>query len=402
MSPRDDGQSDGEAGTTNDEPAVAPDTAGDQEPNQVGELQPLNETEDLAEAEVLAEQPLHPDLAWLWTDPFPCVHGVLLNDYIERYSQLMGLINTTDGTAVRDHVEPAAYTLRVGNSVYADGQERRLAPGEVIEIPSNGLVYVSTKEELRIPYYMIARMNLRVKQVYRGLLLGTGPQVDPGFRGHLNCPIHNLTDTVKVLEQDERLATIDFIKTTPFGVGTIAARSEEELLSETVSGRDGVEMKKWKGVLRHVQLTGEKTITPMLPNGESVRSSLSDVSHRLEALEKGLNDQVKTRVEEVLGPFREEVRERVTTLRNWGGGLLAAALIAGVVTAFTIFFQLYAGAAAALVPSDSRLDKLSENIAALETQVAAAGTATDAPSPTGIHEARPTPIPTSAAPTPKG
>src|SRR2546425_2704993 len=38
-----------------------------------------------------------------------------------------------------------------------------------VEIPPNGLIYIRFLEEVNIPCYLIARFNLRVKQVYRGL-----------------------------------------------------------------------------------------------------------------------------------------------------------------------------------------------------------------------------------------
>ena len=200
-----------------------------------------------------------------------------------------------------------------------------------------------------------------------------------------------------MLEQDERLATIDFTKTTPFGMRPVASKNEAELLREPVLGRDGVEMIKWKSEVRHEPLTGDKTITPMLPRGERVRSSLSDISNRVAGLERGLDDRVRNRVEEVLVPFREEVRERLTTTRNFGIGSLVAAGIAVVV----IIFQLQQSAASALVPSDSRLDRLTQEIAVLETQIAAGGT-TDA---TATANAGPEPTTTirqtSTVPTPE-
>ena len=157
MSSRDDGPSLDKGATPNGEPAAVPDTVGaEQERNRSRAPQPLGEAEDTVENKIHAAEPLAHDDAWAWNDPFQDIHGVLLNDYIERYSQLMGLIKTTDDTSVRDHVEAAAYTLRVGSSIYTGGEERHLAPGEVIRIPSNGLVYVATKEELNLPYYLIA------------------------------------------------------------------------------------------------------------------------------------------------------------------------------------------------------------------------------------------------------
>jgi hypothetical protein len=80
----------------------------------------------------------------------------------------------------------------------------------------NSIVYVSTAESLNLPYYIAARFNLRVKWVYRGILLGTGPQVEPGFRGNLSCPLFNLTDRPVKISLSDEFATIDFERTTDF------------------------------------------------------------------------------------------------------------------------------------------------------------------------------------------
>jgi hypothetical protein len=83
----------------------------------------------------------------------------------------------------------------------------------------NSIVYVSTAESLNLPFYIVARFNLRVKWVYRGILLGTGPQVEPGFRGKLSCPLFNLTDRPVKINRGKEFATIDFERTTNFCVG---------------------------------------------------------------------------------------------------------------------------------------------------------------------------------------
>jgi hypothetical protein len=80
----------------------------------------------------------------------------------------------------------------------------------------NSIVYVSTHEKLDLPYYIAARFNLRVKWVYRGVLLGTGPQVEPGYVGFLSCPLYNLTDRPIRISYMQDYATIDFERTTDF------------------------------------------------------------------------------------------------------------------------------------------------------------------------------------------
>jgi deoxycytidine triphosphate deaminase len=154
-----------------------------------------------------------------WLDPDKdSPAGLLLSDRIKFYREKVNLIHPFD----EKFLEPASYTLHAGGEYLIHDESGKrisgvLGPGGKVIIPPNGLIYIRFLEEVNIPHYMIARFNLRVKQVYRGLLLGTGPQVDPGFRGHLGCPLHNFTNEEKTIEFFEKLVTIDFEKTTPLG-----------------------------------------------------------------------------------------------------------------------------------------------------------------------------------------
>ena len=85
----------------------------------------------------------------------------------------------------------------------------------LVLLPHQGAV-VKTHEIVNIPRFLIARWNLRVKWVYEGLLWTGGPQVDPGWRGQLYCPIYNLAERQIVIPHKERVFTMDFTRTTPF------------------------------------------------------------------------------------------------------------------------------------------------------------------------------------------
>ncbi len=60
---------------------------------------------------------------------------------------------------------------------------------------------------------MALRFNLRIKHVHRGILLGTGPIVDPGYNKEILIPLHNLTDSDYYISSDEGLIWIEFTKT---------------------------------------------------------------------------------------------------------------------------------------------------------------------------------------------
>lgn len=62
------------------------------------------------------------------------------------------------------------------------------------------------------------RWNIRTKWAYEGLIGVGGPQVDPGYRGRLMCPLWNLSNKdfrIKCGEHGEPIAVIDFVTTAP-------------------------------------------------------------------------------------------------------------------------------------------------------------------------------------------
>lgn len=150
---------------------------------------------------------------WKYEDKYPDDRGILLSDKIHELCQVGLLISK--GYCERN-LRPASYTLTIGDRyIDSDGKWRILSDNEDSFIfKRNSIVFVTTNEEFDIPFYVIARFNIRVTWVYDGVLLGTGPQVDPGFSGHLSCPLYNLTNLDIQIKRRERFATIDFEKTT--------------------------------------------------------------------------------------------------------------------------------------------------------------------------------------------
>jgi len=155
---------------------------------------------------------------WKYVDPDrdkPDRKGMLLSNQIIKFCE-KGLLVAEEFRPM--NLRPAAYTLRIGDK-YVDSNGKPGVLGEktpYFEMEPNSIVYVSTHEKLDLPYYIAARFNLRVKWVYKGILLGTGPQVEPGYRGYLSCPLYNLTDRPIRISYLEDFATIDFERTTDF------------------------------------------------------------------------------------------------------------------------------------------------------------------------------------------
>ncbi len=149
-----------------------------------------------------------------WRDPEEGVRGMLSADRIQYYARLVGMISPFN----EERLKPASYELTLGPRCQVEGRDRVLTPEKpTLLIPPNSIAFVSMGERLLLPHYIAARFNLRISLVYRGLLLGTGPQVDPGFQGVLSCPLHNISNNPIMIQLGEHVATIDFVKTTGIG-----------------------------------------------------------------------------------------------------------------------------------------------------------------------------------------
>lgn len=226
-------------------------------------------------------------------DGFPTVEiekeqregGLLLSDQI---AALCGPSTKMIEPFDRAMLRAASYRLRVGvefrkgNSIGiledADGKrELRLEPGEV--------VVVQTLETINLPRFIVARWNMKVDLVYKGLLWVGGPQVDPGWLGHLQCPIYNLSGEPVVLTLNEPFAIMDFQRTTPFRPEDCIAYQrppQKVTMAEYVYG---------------------DVRSPMA-------GAVAEVNRRVIAFEKSIERQFELLSKRVRDSRRDEIRER--------------------------------------------------------------------------------------------
>ena len=148
-------------------------------------------------------------------DDHPEKTGVLLSDEIEFYVNQGQLIDPFD----RKNLKPAAYELTVGDEAMLGGKPVRLSdcwPKNSLTIPAFEVAVIKTDETLNLPRFLIGRWNIRVAWAYKGLVWVGAPQVDPGYVGHLFCPIYNLSNKEVQIKKGEAIAVMDFVKTTKF------------------------------------------------------------------------------------------------------------------------------------------------------------------------------------------
>jgi len=114
-------------------------------------------------------------------------------------------------------LKPASYEVALlGRYIYWDGHGIKhddiIDSGDDFVLKANSIAFVTLEPMFRLPLYIALRFNLKITNVYQGLLLGTGPLVDPGFEGRLSIPLHNLTTNDYVLRGGEGLIWMEFTK----------------------------------------------------------------------------------------------------------------------------------------------------------------------------------------------
>ena len=163
---------------------------------------------------VAATGMIHPfriDMTEPSTNLKPGTYGVPLLGKFVYWEQAAG---SSDGSATRDG---ATYTKQVGE----------LGEKEELRLRANTITYVELEPFFRLPRYIAARYNLNIHDIYRGMLVGTGPLVDPGFEGRLYVPLHNLTSNEYTIVGGEPLVWMEFAKLSVASDGWRSANADE-------------------------------------------------------------------------------------------------------------------------------------------------------------------------------
>ena len=147
--------------------------------------------------------------------------GMLTSPHIAYCINKYDMIKNHDMSCLRS----ATYDMRIGGSVltWAKGEKIEFELGEIndinkniynkVELKPNSLTFVTTIEEFNLPKDIIARFNLKSKWVHEGLLLGTGPIVDPELKARLLIPLHNFSSQDITLNYGDEFISVEFTKT---------------------------------------------------------------------------------------------------------------------------------------------------------------------------------------------
>ena len=152
-------------------------------------------------------------------DPFPDIPPALLNSAdIHRYIKATDMIYPY----YKNERKSASYAVGIaGKCIYWDEngikQTTKLSSkkNKKFTLHPNSIAFVELEPKFKLPDYIAVRFNLKITNVYRGLLMGTGPLIDPGFEGKIFVPLHNLTNSTYEFKHGESIVWLEFTKTSP-------------------------------------------------------------------------------------------------------------------------------------------------------------------------------------------
>ena len=284
-------------------------------------------------------------------DPYEEIPPALLNaGHIASYAIACGMIEPFERDKL---VKPATYLVKVeGDCRYVDeagklvsyylssdpaDRQNHLDVRDRVRLEPNSVCFLTLAPEFHLPAYLGARFNLLIRDVYRGLLVGTGPLVDPGFTGRLSIPIHNFTNRQYWLSAGEGLLYFEFTKMS---------------WSNPLPARD---VPSWLPTPINVQ--------PPFPKSKTRRKNLDD--YLTEATGGG---PPASSIAGTLHTMNQQVTQTKSLLRilSWSGVVAAAVLI---LTSWSLYNGVQQFTAAAQTELREERQKTVKRIEALELRL---------------------------------
>jgi len=111
-------------------------------------------------------------------------------------------------------IEPASYDARVGMWAFASSFREKLNLSEkgMLVIEAGEFAVLECRERIELDNRTAAQLGLRSEYARRGLLMLSGPQIDPGFRGALVVRVINLAPKPIALPYEAPFLTLQFFR----------------------------------------------------------------------------------------------------------------------------------------------------------------------------------------------
>lgn len=136
----------------------------------------------------------------------------MLNDADIKRRVEDGTLNLTPFEV--NSLQPASYDLRAGDFAFTSTTKQKvdLKQRGVVVIEPGEFIVVETLETVGLDSQTAGQLGLRSEYARKGLLMLSGPQIDPGFRGVLVVRLVNLAPTTVALPHKAPFLTAQFFR----------------------------------------------------------------------------------------------------------------------------------------------------------------------------------------------
>lgn len=274
-------------------------------------------------------------------DPFPQIEAALLNSAdIFKYVAKTGMIYPF----YHKKLSGASYEVAIKGEVIwwnkETGKKEHIflnKEGDYFELQPNSIAFVTLEPMFQIPDYIALRFNLKIAHVYKGLLLGTGPLVDPGFVGKLSIPLHNLTSNTYVFNYNDGIIQMEFTKLSKNKCWNISSSSNKYI--------EGKYKRKWIEPYRTVEEYIKRALMTEKEGRHSVQSSIPEAIAKMQTQMSESEEKIQDLSETMRAEFRkhkkgvkaELKRSRIITFSSLIG--IATLLVTTLVFAITTIHQ---------------------------------------------------------------
>jgi dCTP deaminase len=113
-------------------------------------------------------------------------------------------------------IEPASYDIRIGTWAFSSSSKEKinLSQKGVLVVEPGEFAVIESRERVELDNRTAAQLGLRSEYARRGLLMLSGPQIDPGFRGILVVRMINLAPKPLALPYEAPFLTVQFFRLT--------------------------------------------------------------------------------------------------------------------------------------------------------------------------------------------
>ena len=259
-------------------------------------------------------------------------NGMLASPHIQYLIDKYEII----GGYIEKHLEAASYNMRIGGPVltWYGGDRLEFTLGETIDanknicnsvdLKPNSLTFVTTIERFQLPRDIIARFNLKSKWVHHGLLLGTGPIVDPQLHGHLLIPVHNFSNQTVTMAYGDEFISVEFTKILDPDPNTLLFNNKRYYYKDNEHWN--LDYDKYKD--RIINRTVESSVQSQFLESEKVLRQSKDTTER-----------TRRDVEDTIKSVKEASEQTLRKFRNWSIISIVGALI-GFIALFCTTIQI--------------------------------------------------------------